>query len=182
MEGTRPGAPRRTYGRARLFLATCHLTKQRSLDRGVGQTGTLGSRCGGLRPALTSCPHGPVQQVGGLLRWRKCDVHTHQTCPEALLPALPPLCLGLRQHPSEHRPDRWAEDAVSAWRREGAGRGQVRWPLCCSVAGQVLGAEVSALGGGRRTLCGAGRRGCVPRGARSPDSSCTLPSPPVTPH
>lgn len=69
------------------FLAACHLTKQRSLDRGVGQTGTLGSRCGGLRPALTSCPHGPAQQVGGLLRWRKCDVHMHQTCPEALLPA-----------------------------------------------------------------------------------------------
>lgn len=140
----------------------------------------------GLRPVpLRARTALSSKQVSGLLRWRKCDVHTHQTFPEALLPALLPIVPGIRSAPVRAPvPIAGAENTVSTWRGEGAGWSQVRRSLCHFVAGQVRSSEPGLCtrsreaaarspalrGAGRR---GAGRRGTVsPGGARSPDSSC----------
>lgn len=155
----------------------------------------------GLRPVpLRARTALSSKQVSGLLRWRKFDVHTHQTFPEALLPALLPIVPGIRSAPVRAPvPIAGAENTVSTWRGEGAGWSQVRRSLCHFVAGQVRSSEpglrtrrreaaarspalhgagrrgAGRRGAGRRGAGrrGAGRRGTVsPGGARSPDSSC----------
>lgn len=136
----RPGALQRTYGHTLDFSPTCHLTKQRSLDRGVGQTGTLGSRCGGsdrLSPrAHTALGSRSVACPSGVNVTSTRARRSQRPCSQ---PSCPP-CLGPRQHPSTPAPLARAENASSTWLGGGAGRsrGQAVPLPRCGWSGQVL--------------------------------------------
>lgn len=151
------------------------MTKRCSLDRGVGQTGTSGSRCGGpgrLPPlAGTALSSGAAACSGGVNVAFARTRHSQRPCPRASPHRARDHVRSLRA--SSRSPGQKSPSARGAGKRPGGVRPGGPFAASWLVPSGPLSRGPRT---GRRVRCGAGRLGAVsPRGARSPDSSCTLP-------